>query len=75
MGSTIEISKGGFVFAQIHPSSYQHYGRYDYTKNLQDMVESVKKLRNMNVNTSINKQQIKSLSTNDASNNVNNGDT
>jgi hypothetical protein len=77
LGSTIEISKEGFIFAQIHPSSYQHYGRYDYTKNLQDMVESVKKLRNMNVNTNtnFNKHQIKSLSTYDASNNVNNDDT
>ena len=52
LGSTIEISNGGFIFAQIHPNSYQHYGKYDYTQNLKDMIESVKKLRNININTS-----------------------
>ena len=63
LGSTIEISDGGFIFAKLHPNSYQHYGKYDYTQNLQNMIESVKKLRNMNVNTNIDKHQIKSLST------------
>ncbi len=60
LGSTIEISNGGFIFAQIHPDSYQHYGKYDYTQNLKDMIESVKKLRNIHVNTSIDEHQIKS---------------
>ena len=56
----------------IHPNSYQHYGKYDYTQNLQIMIESVKKLRNMNVNTiNINEHQIKSSSTY-ASDKVNN---
>ncbi len=54
IGSTIEISNGGFIFAQIHPDSYQHYGKYDYTQNLKDMIESIKKLRNVNINTDIN---------------------
>ncbi len=54
LDSTIEISNGGFIFAHIHPDSYQHYGKYDYTQNLKDMIESIKKLRNVNINTNIN---------------------
>jgi len=54
LDSTIEISNGGFIFAIVNPNSYQHYGKYDYTQNLQNMIESVKKLRNMNVNTTTN---------------------
>ena len=58
--SKIEISNGGFIFAQVNPNSYQHYGKYDYNLNLQKMIESVKKLRNMPLNTNIKDSQIKS---------------
>jgi hypothetical protein len=39
VGSEIEISNGGFVFALVGPNSYKHYGRYDYNKNLQDIID------------------------------------
>jgi len=45
VGSEIEIANGGFVFAQVGPNSYKHYGKYDYTKNLKDMIDAVNKLR------------------------------
>ena len=51
LGSKIELSKGGFIFAQVRPDSYQHYGKYDYTQNLLNMIESVKKLRSITTNT------------------------
>ncbi len=68
--SEIEISNGGFIFAQINPNSYQHYGKYDYNLNLQKMIESVKKLRNMSSNTNIKEPQIK-LSSSHISNDEN----
>ena len=70
LGSKIEISNGGFIFAQVNPNSYQHYGKYDYNQNLQKMIESVKKLRNINSNTNTKETQIKSPSVN-ISNNAN----
>jgi hypothetical protein len=62
IGSKIEISNSGFIFAQVHPKSYQHYGKYDYNQNLQKMIESVKKLRNISSNTNIKETQIESPS-------------
>jgi len=68
LGSTIEISNGSFIFALIQPDSYQNYGKYDYTQNLLNMIESVKKLRNINpdttTTTNIDAYQIKSSSAN-----------
>ena len=64
LGSAVEISDGSFIFAQIRPDSYQHFGKYDYTQNLINMIESVKKLRNINTdittNTNIDTHKIKS---------------
>jgi len=54
LGSAVEISEGSFIFAQIRPDSYQHLGKYDYTQNLMNMIESVKKLRNMNTDITTN---------------------
>jgi hypothetical protein len=70
VGSNVEISDGGFIFAQISPGSYQHFGKYDYTRNLINMIESVKKLRNMhsdihtdtNIDMHINKSPSTSVS-------------
>ena len=67
LGSAVEISDGSFIFAQIRPGSYQHLGKYDYTQNLMNMIESVKKLRNINTdittNTNIDTHKIKSSPT------------
>ena len=67
VGSAVEISDGGFVFAKIRPGSYQHLGKYDYTQNLMNMIESVKKLRNINTDihtdTNNDAHKIKSSST------------
>jgi hypothetical protein len=54
LGSAVEISDGSFIFAQINPDNYQHLGKYDYTQNLMNMIESVKKLRNMNTDITTN---------------------
>ncbi len=62
LGSKIELSNGGFIFAQVKPDSYQHYGKYDYTQNLLNMIESVKKLRSINTNTNIDLHKINSSS-------------
>jgi hypothetical protein len=70
LDSKIEISNGGFIFAQVNPNSYQHYGKYDYNQNLQKMIESVKKLRNIDSNTNIKETPIKSPSSH-ISNNAN----
>jgi hypothetical protein len=51
LGSKVEMSEAGFVFAEVHPSSYQHYGKYDYTQNLQAMINAVKKIREIEPNT------------------------
>ena len=48
VGSKIEISDGGLVFAELDPSNYKHYGKYDYTQNLQNMITAVNKIRNPN---------------------------
>lgn len=45
IGSKVEMSDGGFVFAEMDPRNYQHYGKYDYTQNLQNMIDAVKKVR------------------------------
>ncbi|WP_458745039.1 hypothetical protein [Candidatus Nitrosocosmicus sp. T] len=48
VGSKVEISDGGLVFAELNPSNYKHYGKYDYTQNLQNMITAVNKIRNTN---------------------------
>ena len=73
VGSTIEISNGGFIFALFRPDGYQNYGKYDYTQNLLNMIESVKKLRNISPDTNIDLHNINSSSiyTSDNENNNN----
>ena len=48
VGSKVEISEGGLVFAELNPNNYKHYGKYDYTQNLQNMITAVNKIRNPN---------------------------
>lgn len=54
IGSKVEVSEGGFVFAEMDPTKYKHYGKYDYTQNLQNMIDAVKKVRNPNTNSQDN---------------------
>lgn len=51
IGSKVEMSEGRFVFAEMDPSNYQYYGKYDYTQNLQNMINAVKKIRDNNPNS------------------------
>lgn len=51
IGSKVEMYEGGFVFAEMDPSNYQHYGKYDYTQNLQNMINAVKRVRNNSPNS------------------------
>jgi hypothetical protein len=46
VGSKVEISDGRLVFAELNPGNYKHYGKYDYTQNLQNMITAVNKIRN-----------------------------
>ena len=52
VGSKVEISETNLIFADLNPDCYQHYGKYDYTQNLTNMIDAVKKVRNINSNTS-----------------------
>lgn len=54
VGSKVEISDGGLVFAELNPSNYKHYGKHDYTQNLQNMITAVKKIRNPDLNNNTN---------------------
>ena len=45
VGSKVEISDGGLVFAELNPGNYKHYGKYDYTQNLQNMITAMNKIR------------------------------
>lgn len=62
IGARIKIEDNGLVFALVGPSSYDHYGKVDYTQRLTEMIEKVKgevkekKKRNVNErNTKENK--------------------
>ena len=70
-GSKIELSNGGFIFAQVRPDSYQHYGKYDYTQNLLNMIDSVKRLRGNSANTDPHKTNSPYEYTSDSVNNNN----
>lgn len=50
VGSKVEIHDGRLVFADLNPNHYQHYGKYDYTQNLTNMIDAVKKGRSINPN-------------------------
>jgi len=54
VGSKVEIFNGGLVFAELNPSNYKHYGKYDYTQNLQNMITAVNNIRNPNPNPNLN---------------------
>jgi hypothetical protein len=42
IGARIKIEGNGLVFALVGPSSYDHYGKVDYTQRLTDMIDKVK---------------------------------
>lgn len=60
VGSKVEISDGGLVFAELIPSNYKHYGKYDYTQNLQNMITAVNKIRNPNTDLNNNTNNLES---------------
>lgn len=65
VGSKVEISDAGLIFAELNPSNYKHYGKYDYTQNFKNMVDAVKKVRtieNDNSAKSIDNKTVTSMS-------------
>lgn len=60
VGSKIEISDGSLVFAELSPGNYKHYGKYDYTQNLQNMITAVNKIRNPDSNPNNNTNNLES---------------
>jgi len=67
VGSKVEISDGGLVFAELNPSNYKHYGKHDYTQNLQNMITAVKKIRNPIPDLNNNTNNLESPDNNDVS--------
>ena len=61
IGARVKIEDNGLVFALVGPSSYDHYGKVDYTQRLTDMIEKVKeevkgkKMRDVNENSKENR--------------------
>jgi len=45
VGSKVVMSNEGLTFARLIPTNYQHYGKYDYTQNLKEMIDAVNKIR------------------------------
>lgn len=45
IGARVEISDEGLIFARVMPTDYQHYGKYDYTQNLKEMIDAVNNMR------------------------------
>ena len=48
-GSNVRIADRGLVFANVDGSAYDHYGCVDYTERLSNMIEAVKKEREVRV--------------------------
>ncbi len=42
IGAQVKIEDNGLVFALVGQSSYDHYGKVDYTQRLTDMIDKVK---------------------------------
>lgn len=42
IGAKVEIEDNGLVFALVGQSSYEHYGKVDYTERLTEMIDKVK---------------------------------
>lgn len=45
VGAKVEMSDEGLTFARLMTTDYQHYGKYNYTQNLKEMIEAVNKIR------------------------------
>lgn len=43
VGAKIKFGDRGLAFAKVSRSSYDHFGKVDYTQRLTDMVDAVKK--------------------------------
>jgi len=42
VGAKVKMDSDGLLFATVPRSSYGHYGRFDYTQRLVDMIKAVK---------------------------------
>jgi hypothetical protein len=47
IGAKVKIGDNGLVFAIVDRSAYSHYGYVDYTQRLFDMIDAVKKKRQL----------------------------
>jgi hypothetical protein len=45
IGSQVLFDDRGFIFANVLPTSFKHYGYVDYTQRLFDIIEAVKQYR------------------------------
>jgi hypothetical protein len=49
IGAKVKIGDNGLVFAIVDRSAYNHYGYVDYTQRLFDMIDAVKRKRQLRV--------------------------
>jgi hypothetical protein len=42
IGASVKLDGDGLIFANVQRSSFQHYGKVDYTQRLADMIKAVK---------------------------------
>jgi len=45
IGAKVRIADNGIVFAKVESVAYDHYGNVDYTERLSNMIQAVKKER------------------------------
>lgn len=55
-GAKIRTGDRGLVFANLDRSAFNHYGNVDYTQRLSNMIEAVKKAREVKVTTTKKKE-------------------
>ncbi|HET7389707.1 MAG TPA: hypothetical protein VFJ51_02705 [Nitrososphaeraceae archaeon] len=45
IGAKVRIADNGIVFAKVDSTAYDHYGNVDYTERLSNMIQAVKRER------------------------------
>lgn len=45
IGAKVRIADNGIVFAKVDSAAYDHYGKVDYTERLSNMIQAVKRER------------------------------
>ncbi len=58
VGAKVKMDSDGLLFATVPRSSYGHYGRFDYTQRLVDMIKAVKSNQLKIAQKQTSKQQI-----------------